>query len=299
MKQNAGMIDRLVRVSIGSLFLLAGFYWFGGTLQVVSSIVGIVVIITGLVGFCGIYSLLHISSCPMNKSKNNTKKNILILLILTLILLSTGSLASMTITRKKFLEDFNHMNGFYKQTLYLTGQSKREEAIQQYDLLVSSYNEFSHKYSSFRPLVIRYDSRFLHDMTTVQNTIDSIKDDVHSGDLVQTHTTLETIRPIFQEMFKRNGFSMISMTLVDFHDSMEQLITAADAKDPKKLLSVYLQADAALLLIEKEDSSEDIQRIRNNLNQLKSLAETGQNDLLSAQAVELKTNFIKVYLMKG
>ena len=66
-KQNEGTIDRVVRVIIGSLALLAGFFWLTGVLQVVAYVVGAVALITGLVGFCGLYSLIGVSTCPIKK----------------------------------------------------------------------------------------------------------------------------------------------------------------------------------------------------------------------------------------
>jgi hypothetical protein len=39
-------------------------------------------------------------------------------------------------TRKIFLEDFNVMNPFYKQTLFLMGKGERDKAITNYGQLV-------------------------------------------------------------------------------------------------------------------------------------------------------------------
>ncbi len=100
-------------------------------------------------------------------------------------------------------------------------------------------------------------------------------------------------------MFKRNGFSMLSMALVDFHDIMEEIIAAADEKDASRVISVYPKVNEALAAVEKEDSSNEIQLIRKNLDSLKQLAEENRSDQLSAKAAELKTSFIKVYLVKG
>lgn len=234
-----------------------------------------------------------------NKKINSNSKTTVLLFVLTVAILAIGSFASMTITRKKFLENFNGMNGYYKQALFLTGQGKREESKVQYDLLASSYSDFSNKYSSYKPYVIRGDSKFDQDLKNVSKIISSSKDGVYSGDLPATHKQLEAVRPIFQEMFKRNGFSMLSMALVDFHDIMEEIITAADAKDVKQILAVYSSVDSALVAIEKEDNSPEIQVIRKNLVDLKALGETGKVDQLSAKAAELKSSFIKVYLVKG
>lgn len=231
-------------------------------------------------------------------NKSNHKITIL-LIILSLVILGVGSFASMTITRKIFLEDFNRMNSFYKQTLFLTGQSKRDDAKLQYDNLFDAYTEFQNKYQFYRPYVIRNDNKFSEDLANVKSVITSVKDGVYVGDLPQTHKQLEVIRPIFQDMFKRNGFSLLSMALVDFHDIMEKLITAADTKDAKQLLEVYPEANSALQIIEKEDASGDIQVIRKKLDDLRNLAKSGQVEYLSAKAAELKASFIKVYLQKG
>jgi len=223
----------------------------------------------------------------------------LILAGISLAILVIGSYVSITITRKKFLEDFNRMNGYYKQALFLTGQSKRDEAKQQYDLWRTAFGEFSKKYATYRPLAIRADAKFSSDLNTVEEIITAAKDGVYTGDLPATHKQLETVRPIFQEMFKRNNFSMLSMALVDFHDLMEKTIAAADAKDSQSLLASYPEVDNALKAIEKEDNSSEVQTIRKNLEELKSLANENNSNALSAKAAELKTSFIKVYLKKG
>lgn len=229
----------------------------------------------------------------------SNKKITISLLALSLAIIAAGSFGSVVITRKKFLEDFNQMNGYYKQALFLTGQSKRDEAKTQYDLLTTEYARFGAKYSAYRPFAIKKDGQFNADLSTVGNIIESTKDGVYTGDLPATHVKLEAVRPIFQDMFKRNGFSMLSMALVDFHDIMEEIIAVADAKDPKQVLSVYPKVNEALMAVEKEDSSTEIQAIRKNLEELKKLADEGKSSELSGKAAELKTSFIKVYLVKG
>jgi len=221
------------------------------------------------------------------------------LLALSAFIIAAGSFGSIVITRKKFLEDFNQMNGYYKQALFLTGQAKRDEARAQYDLLTKEYAKFSAKYSIYRPYVIKHDNQFSNDLVSVGKIIVSAKDGVYAGDLPTTHKELETVRPIFQEMFKRNGFSMLSMALVEFHDIMEEIIAAADVKDVSLTLSVYPKVNEALLAVEKEDQSSEIKDIRKNLEILRQLAEQGKSDQLSAKAAELKASFIKVYLVKG
>jgi hypothetical protein len=226
-------------------------------------------------------------------------KTTLALIALSLVMMGVGSFASITITRKKFLENFNHMNGYYKQTLFLTGQSKREEAKAQYDLLAEAYTKFHDTYRVYRPFSIRSDMKLSQDLVTVEKVLKGVKDGVYTGDLPQTHKQLEAVRPIFQEMFKRNGFSMLSMALVDFHDIMETIIAASDVKNAAEVLTVYPQVDAALRAIETEDTSTEIQTIRTNLEAVKAAAESGAVESLPSKAAALKASFIKVYLVKG
>lgn len=65
--QNEGTFDRVIRVIVGSVALLAAFFWLSGTLQVVAYIVGAIALVTGLIGFCGIYAIFGISTCKTKK----------------------------------------------------------------------------------------------------------------------------------------------------------------------------------------------------------------------------------------
>ncbi len=63
MKKNEGKLDRLVRVVIGvSLISLV----FVGP-QTLWGLVGIVPLLTGAVGFCPLYSVLGLNTCPLSK----------------------------------------------------------------------------------------------------------------------------------------------------------------------------------------------------------------------------------------
>jgi hypothetical protein len=44
---------------------------------------------------------------------------------------------------------------------------------------------------------------------------------------------------MFQDIFKRNGFSMLAVALVDFHDAMELILDAANAKDAEKVKQLH------------------------------------------------------------
>jgi 2-oxo-4-hydroxy-4-carboxy--5-ureidoimidazoline (OHCU) decarboxylase len=122
---------------------------------------------------------------------------------------------------------------------------------------------------------------------------------VRTGDLHQAHLDLEKVRPVFQEMFKRNGFSMLAVALVDFHDAMELVLDAANQKDPAKLIGLYPQVSDKLKAVEAETNDAEIQDIRKNLDELLAMAKEARIDTLPAKGDVLKSSFVKVYLKRG
>jgi len=66
-KTNEGTIDRALRVIVG-LALLAWFFMDQGQgFWHYAKLIGIVPLVTGLVGSCPVYTLLGINTCPMKK----------------------------------------------------------------------------------------------------------------------------------------------------------------------------------------------------------------------------------------
>jgi hypothetical protein len=297
-KPNEGLIDRVARITIGTLALIAGGFWLGGIPQLIAYIIGVLMSATGFMGFCGLYAVLKVQTCNRNE-KPFSITQFSFLLILFFALLIGGGLISNTITKKKFLEEYGKMNKFYKQTLFLTGQSKREEAIKNYQSWRSEFIIFKDKYSMYKPFVLRNDQQFNTDLLKVSSILVEAKEGVYSGDLSATHKQLEEVRPIFQGMFKRNGFSMFALTLTDFHDAMEKNIEAADAKNSEGVIKTYEESNKLLMQIEQESQTADIKAIRTNLDELLQLAKEGKKDELSKKAATLKSSFIKVYLQKG
>jgi hypothetical protein len=123
------------------------------------------------------------------------------------------------------------MNNFYKQTLFNTGKDKRAESIANYDALVSEYAIFQERYTTYHPYSLRSDRALNSDLEKISSIVSSQKDEVYTGVLTGSHLEFEKIRPIFQDILKRNNFSLLAISLVDFHDVMEDVIDAADKKD--------------------------------------------------------------------
>ena len=66
LKRNEGTIDRALRVILG-LALIAGYFMNGGGAYSWLYLLGIIPLVTGLIGSCPIYTILGINTCPMKK----------------------------------------------------------------------------------------------------------------------------------------------------------------------------------------------------------------------------------------
>lgn len=295
---NVQGLDRFIRALVGVLALLLAHFWLGGVWQWVAMGVGPVALATAAFRFCPLYAVLgwrQAATAP----RGSGVVPLLAGAVLLAVAVGGGAWASQMFSRKLFLEDFNAMNGFYKQTLFLTGKAEREKAVGQHDRLLPAYAAFQKKYTAWRPLAVRSDPQFTVDLAKVDGILQGVNDQVRTGDLQQAHLALEGVRPAFQEVFKRNGFSMLSVTLVDFHDAMELMLEAGNAKDAAQLQALYPQVNEKMKAVEAEASDTEIQAIRQNLDALLKAAQDGQTDVLPQRADQLKSSFVKVYLQRG
>jgi len=194
-QKNEGMLDRLIRVILGEVFFILAWFWLGGSFQTIAYILSAVMLITAITGFCGLYKIFGINT---NNNKKYSKVIWSIFAILFLAVAIVGSYYSSFFTKKLFLEDYNVMNNYYKQTLFNTGQDNRLESIANYDKLVIEYRNFTDKYSNYHPQVIAKDKNFNSDLVKVKNIIAGLKNEVYVGDLKDSHLSFEEIRPIFQ-----------------------------------------------------------------------------------------------------
>jgi uncharacterized membrane protein len=62
MKQNESKVDRIIRVVAGVVLIFLGFSTFSGWLAVVVGMLGVVLLFTGVLGFCPIYAALKLST---------------------------------------------------------------------------------------------------------------------------------------------------------------------------------------------------------------------------------------------
>jgi len=67
LKRNEGKIDRILRVVVGAA-LIVGFFVNRDGAYSWLYLLGIIPLVTGLIGSCPIYSILGMNTCPMDKS---------------------------------------------------------------------------------------------------------------------------------------------------------------------------------------------------------------------------------------
>ena len=69
MKANENGIDRMLRVVLGVALLIASFVWLGASAGeitgIIAAVIGAVLLITGLAGFCPAYRLVGLSTCKV------------------------------------------------------------------------------------------------------------------------------------------------------------------------------------------------------------------------------------------
>ena len=292
-----GFWERLAQTTVASALLLAGYFWVGGAVGIASMGFSVVVVSFAIIGLCPLYALTKKKIFYATEKLSLGRKALL--MVYAAALVAAGAYASIFFTKKLFIEDYNKMNVFYKQTLFETGQEKRAESIANYAQLVDAYALFEKKYTSYHPFVFKNDAQFDTDIRQIGAIIASAKEGIYSGDLKSVHGEFEKIRLIEQDLFKRNGFSMLAIALVDFHDAMEKVLDAANAKDASGVIAAYSEASGKLSSFEQEVNDTEIQAIRKNLEDILALAKNGKTDTLPAKGAELKSSFVKVYLARG
>ncbi len=67
MKMNEGTVDRAVRAILGIILILVGFFVVEAKAGRILGVIGIVLLFTGVVGYCALYSLLHIDTTKRAK----------------------------------------------------------------------------------------------------------------------------------------------------------------------------------------------------------------------------------------
>ena len=67
MTENVGAVDRIIRAVLGAIFVLSFFFLKPLLFKIILLIFGIVLVFTAITGFCGLYKVLGISTCPLKE----------------------------------------------------------------------------------------------------------------------------------------------------------------------------------------------------------------------------------------
>ena len=66
-KVNEGGMDRGIRIVLGIVLLALGWYA-GGTLGITLGVIGLVPLLTGAIGWCPLYAMFNIDTCPFHRA---------------------------------------------------------------------------------------------------------------------------------------------------------------------------------------------------------------------------------------
>lgn len=74
-KTNEGKTDRAIRIILGLTLIMLSYFVGSGFEKSLLLIAGVVSLVTGITGFCGLYSLFGINTCPVKITKVKAKNN--------------------------------------------------------------------------------------------------------------------------------------------------------------------------------------------------------------------------------
>jgi hypothetical protein len=69
MKQNVGKVDKIIRIVLAVVLAALAYYFKIWWIYIFAAIM----LVTALVGFCGLYTLFGISTCPVKKQTKAKK----------------------------------------------------------------------------------------------------------------------------------------------------------------------------------------------------------------------------------
>ena len=135
----------------------------------------------------------------MIKRKNDGLKTALVLA--AILLAVVGGFSSHLYTKNILLEDLEEVNESYniaRKSLLADGINSSAEI----DKLESSFGEFTAKYSSYRPLVVRMDGNFSSRNAEISAAISRSKQAGMQGDAASSQMQLEEAGDIISAMIR-------------------------------------------------------------------------------------------------
>jgi hypothetical protein len=65
---NESVFDRDIRLGVGLLMFLFGFFGLTGIWQIVLTVVAVLLIVSAVTGFCPLYALLHVKTISVGRN---------------------------------------------------------------------------------------------------------------------------------------------------------------------------------------------------------------------------------------
>jgi hypothetical protein len=196
--RNVGTLDRLLRVILAEVCVLAAFFWLGREWQIVFYLLAAVLLVQAATSVCGFYNFLGWNTCENIKRKD---KNLLPIVLTAMILVAVaGSYGSAVLTKDIFLDDLSSIKEPYDLTMQYTSQGLRQESIQQFELLESAIAAFQEKYKDYRPPAVKFNNQFTGDVQNLSAIVSGSREDIQKGSLKAAHDNLERAKPLLQKM---------------------------------------------------------------------------------------------------
>lgn len=197
--KNLGTLDRMVRVIIAEVCLLAAVFWAGEDLKLALYLAAGVILIPVIKGSCGLYELLGWNSCEIIKRNDKSIKTTFV--VAAVLLAAVGGLASAFITKSIFIDDLERVNESLAIALKSTSDGS-ENSSTNLDELETTFADFRGKYSRYRPPTVNLDDNFLAQANEISEAISASKKYILKGDLSSGQKELKRAEPIIRTMLK-------------------------------------------------------------------------------------------------
>lgn len=199
--KNLGTMDRLLRLILAEICILVAFFWVAEEWQIPLYLIAAVMMFQAATATCGIYRILGWNNCEIVKRRD---KNLMaVFVVAALLLAGVGSYASSVITRNIFLGDAESVNASYSMTIQSLSEGNKENSLNRYGKLESTFGNFSEKYSKYRPLTIKFDGNFTGEMNNVSSAISGTGKDIRQGELVRGREKLMKAGPEIRKIMDR------------------------------------------------------------------------------------------------
>lgn len=217
--------------------------------------------------------------------------------LLLLVLVALSACTQVVVPEEDYGVVYSSYHSAYKKVLFATGQNSPESS----DLMVSFKSNLQ-SLASLSDTPYSEDVDYVSDIDKIVVLTDEASSLIDSSNLEAAHSKLEELRPIWQDIFKRNNVYSRTFYMTEFHEVMEGVVEAVgtDELDLVSSECVDLRTlwDETLSVSNDLSSNEQFNSLWSaesaNIDSVCSL----DGDLIVASD-KLKKGFIQTYLAFG